>query len=361
MQINNGLISLWIDRDSTHDLYDDLLNTEMVISDPIFGKLWIDVIQGNCSYLLKKRIRNIKPVHTKMYQIDVAHDLLTSDGEKFDALSYYYLEDNKVLRTACELLLVRKNYSVHIRNEKYSETHTDDISTLIRNIVINEDILFDKCHQKICHYNLNRFTHNVRKLCYEYYKNIFENTIECAERVGLTHFFCPHVFPVLECVSMASNQLLGLLYGHVEVTDDNEQVFHFDQRDIHFWTSPINRPNLWNNPGNAGVHVYLNPANDIFLTPDFWDKLKPESPNTIFHDEYEYLLNNIDYFGGWLGIQPDPEFQDFILFVFSNFYKDLCIKAKKLINDAGYCTFSACDAKNEKAWPPFRNTTTLDF
>jgi hypothetical protein len=157
MLIDNGLISLWVDGENTHDLYDDLLSTEMVISDPILGKLWIDVIQGNCSYLLKERIRNIKPVHTKMYQIEVAHDLLTSDGEKFDALSYYYLEGNKVLRTARELLLVRKNYSVYIRNKNYSETRTDDISILIRHIVINEDILFDKCYQKRCHYNPTSF------------------------------------------------------------------------------------------------------------------------------------------------------------------------------------------------------------
>jgi hypothetical protein len=360
MQINNGLISLWVDGENTHDLYDDLLSTEMVISDSILGKLWIDVIQGNCSYLLKERIRNIESMHTKIYQIDVSHDLLTSDGEKFDAVSYYYLEDHKVLRTACELLLVRKNYSVYIRNKNYSETHVSDISTLIRNIVINEDILFDKYHKKSCHYNPNRFTYNVRESCHDYYKNLFENIIRCAEKIGLEHFFCPHIFPVLECISMASNQLLGLLYGYVEATDgDKRQFLHFDQRDIHFWTLPINRPYLWDNPGNAGAHVYLNPANDLFLTPDFWDRLKPESPNTIFHDEYEYLLNNIEYFGGWLGIQPDLEDQDFILFVFSDSHKDICIKTKKLINDAGYCTFSAYDAKNERAWPPFRDTTTL--
>jgi hypothetical protein len=167
---------------------------------------------------------------------------------------------------------------------------------------------------------------------------------------------------VLDCISIASNQLLGLLHGDVEATDgDKRQLLHFDQRDIHFWTLSINRPYLWNNPGNAGVHVYLNPANDLFLTPNLGDGLKPESSNAIFLDEYEYLLNNIEYFGGWLGIQPDQEDQDFILFVFSNSHKDLYTKAKNLVNDAGYCTFSACDAKNEKAWPPFRDTTTFVF
>jgi hypothetical protein len=301
-------------------------------------------------------------VRTKIYQIDISHNLFTSDAEEFDAVLYYYFEGNKVLKTAYESLLVRKNYCVYMRNKNYSETRVSDISALLHNIVINEDILFDKCHQKNCHYNPNRFTYSTKKLLYDYYKNIFENTIECAERFGLEHFFCPHVFPVLECISMASNQLLGLLYGCVEATDgDKRQILHFDPRDIHFWTLPINRPHLWDNPGNAGVHVYLNPANDLFLTPNLGDGLKPEFSNTIFHDEHEYLLNNIEYFGGWLGIQPDPEYQDFILFVFSNSHKNLCIKTKKLINDAGYCTFSACDAINEKAWPPFRGIATLDL
>jgi hypothetical protein len=362
MQINNGLISLWVDGNNTHDLYDDLLSTEMVISDPILGKIWIDVIQGDFLHIFREKICNIKPEHLKTYRIDTFHNLSLRNGEKYDAVTYYFLDNNNILRTACELLLIRTGYCVYVRNKGGSNFLITDLSTVLSNIEINEEMLFNNYPKKNCYYNPNRFTQKTRSLLYEYYKNIFENTIRCAERVGLEHFFCPHVFPVLECISMASNQLLGLLYGDIEATDgDKSQLLHFDQRDIHFWTLPINRSHLWNNPGNAGVHVYLNPTNDLFLTPNFWDGLKPESSNAIFHDEYEYLLNNIEYFGGWLGIQPDQEDQDFILFVFSNSHKDLYTKAKNLVNDAGYCTFSACDAKNEKAWSPLGDTTMFRF
>jgi hypothetical protein len=63
-------------------------------------------------------------------------------------------------------------------------------------------------------------------------------------------------------------------------------------------------------------------------------------------------LNNIELFGGWIGIQPDQELQDFIFFVFSDNKKDLFIEFKRPITNSGYYPFTIDNVQKTQLWYP---------
>jgi hypothetical protein len=322
----------------------------MVVYHSEFGKIWFDILLGEFAEKYKKNFNSIKRENFNSYMIDNRQGVLLPDGRTFDCVIYSCKNNNSICKQAFEFLLQEKNYCISIRNKHYGDVDISEFYSLLNSLKTDEKLLFNDYLQNDKFFNTNRFNETIRKLSFEYYKNIFWDYFSC-QKTPENHFFCCHVFPVIECISILSNSPAGLYYGMVDEinSDGTTGIRHFDCRDISFWQLPINRPNLWDNSGNTGTLIYL----DSSCAKDNLEKLLNETANNITtEDEFGECLNNIEFFGGWLGIQPDQELQDFIFFVFSDNKKELCTKCKELIKISGYYPFTIEDVQKNQLWYP---------